>query len=126
MGGQGLSDRDRRARDRCVTAPQLTPREVAAGLASGELVAIDVREMEEWQAGHIDGAVWIPLSQLAARAAELPAGRRLAMVCRSGSRSGYAADAFHAEGVDAVNMSGGMQAWVAAGLRMSPEDGMVL
>ena len=109
-----------------MSAPQLTPSEVAAGLAAGEMVAVDVREAEEWEAGRIDGAIWIPLSELGARAAELPAACRLAMVCRSGSRSGYAADAFHAESVDAVNMAGGMKAWVAAGLPIAPQDGVVL
>ena len=109
-----------------MTPPELTVADVASGLAAGSLVAIDVRESEEWQAGHIAGAGWIPLSEIVQRAAELPHDRRIAMVCRSGSRSEMAADAFRAAGLDTVNMAGGMRAWVAAGLPIAPEDGLVL
>ena len=42
--------------------------------------------------------------------------RPVVLICRSGARSGYAAEAFHAEGADVANLAGGMKAWVAAGL----------
>ena len=50
----------------------------------------------------------------------------MVLICRSGARSGYAAEAFHAEGADVANLAGGMTAWVAAGLPIEPEDGWVL
>jgi rhodanese-related sulfurtransferase len=109
-----------------VNAPQLGPDEVAKGLASGELVGVDVREPEEWEAGRIAGVAWIPFGQLAARASELPAGENVVLICRSGARSGYAAEALHAEGAKVANLAGGMKAWVAAGLPIEPEDGWVL
>ena len=76
-------------------APQLTPAQAGAALRDEGALAVDVREAEEWQAGHMDGSVWIPLGELAARAGELPHDRPLVIVCRSGSRSasGTAADA---------------------------------
>jgi rhodanese-related sulfurtransferase len=109
-----------------VTAPEVSATEVAAGLASDELVAVDVREPQEWAAGHISGAVWIPMGEIAARVVELPSDRRLAIVCRSGARSEMVADAFHAAGYDAVNMAGGMLAWLRVGLPIEPGDGHVL
>ena len=109
-----------------MSARDAPPAEVAAGLEAGELVALDVRTPEEWTAGHIGGATWIPMHELGARLDELPAGGRLAIVCRSGARSGYVADRLASVGYDAVNLGGGMEAWVAAGLPIEPEDGLVL
>ena len=104
----------------------MTPAEVWEGLARGELVAVDVREPYEWEAGHIAGAAFIPLGEIIERAGELPSDRPLAMVCRTGSRSGMAADAFHAAGLDTRNLAGGMVAWVAAGLPVEPDGGRVM
>jgi rhodanese-related sulfurtransferase len=93
-------------------------------MAAGEVSVVDVREPGEWQAGHIAGARLIPLGEFADRAGELPPGP-LAIVCRSGSRSAMAADWLHRSGVDASNMTGGMKAWLAAGLPLEPADGRV-
>jgi rhodanese-related sulfurtransferase len=109
-----------------VTAADVSAAEVAAGLEQRALVAVDVRTAEEWQGAHIAGATWIPMNELAGRMTELPEGIRLAMVCRSGARSGVVADHLVAAGYDAVNMAGGMYAWVAAGLPIEPDDGLVL
>jgi rhodanese-related sulfurtransferase len=108
-----------------VTAPEITAAEVAAGLRAGSVVAVDVREKGEWDAGHIEGALWIPLGDLVDRADELPQAR-LVLVCRSGARSGMAADWLHRNGADAANMIGGMQAWHAAGLALEPAGGRVV
>ena len=107
-----------------MTAPELEPAAVAAALAGGELSVIDVREPVEWDAGHIAGAVLIPLGEFADRVGELPDGP-LAIVCRTGSRSSMAADWLHSSGVPASNMTGGMKAWAAAGLPIDPVDGRV-
>ena len=106
-------------------APQLTPAQAGAALADGAL-AVDVREPEEWQAGHVDGSLWIPLGELQARAGELPRDRPLVIVCRSGARSGYAADALVAAGYEASNLAGGLHAWAAAALPLVPDGGYVL
>jgi rhodanese-related sulfurtransferase len=107
-----------------VSAPELTATQVAAALGRGELAAVDVREAGEWQAGHIEGAVWIPMGELPERLAELP-DRAVAIVCRSGSRSGMVADWLERSGVEAANMAGGMQAWQAAALPIVPADGWI-
>jgi rhodanese-related sulfurtransferase len=107
-------------------APQLTPEQAGAAVRDEGAIAVDVREVEEWQAGRLDDSVWIPLGELAARVGELPDDRPLVIVCRSGSRSAYAADALVAAGYDARNLAGGLQRWAAAGLPIVPAGGFVL
>jgi rhodanese-related sulfurtransferase len=75
---------------------------------------LDVREDDEWREGHPPGAHHLPLGRL--RPEVLPPGRPVYCICRSGNRSGRAVEALTAAGIDARNVTGGMQAWVAAGL----------
>ena len=84
---------------------------------------LDVREDDEWRAGHIDGAQHIPLGQLGDRLAELPAGRRIVAVCRSGSRSAAAVRGLRQLGYDAENLDGGVTAWSRAGLALVDDAG---
>ena len=90
--------------------------------AAGEPVLLDVREEDEWRAGHAPGAVHVPLQELPARLTELP-DAPLAVVCRAGARSAQAVAWLAGQGVDAVNVDGGMQAWEASGRRMVSESG---
>lgn len=78
-----------------------------------EVQLLDVREPYEWAAGHIDGAVHVPMGQLAAGQDELATDRTIVCVCRSGNRSGAVAEALRRAGYDAVNLLGGMQGWAA-------------
>ena len=80
-----------------------------------DLVVLDVREDHEWTAGHIAGAIHIPLAELPARAGELDPGARTVVVCHVGGRSARATAWLHAQGHDVVNLAGGMDAWEAAG-----------
>jgi rhodanese-related sulfurtransferase len=72
---------------------------------------IDVREENEWNEGHIDGAVHIPMAQLPERLSELDKKMTTIVVCRSGNRSGKVAAWLINRGYDALNMTGGMLAW---------------
>jgi rhodanese-related sulfurtransferase len=84
-----------------------------------EFLPVDVRGEHEFAGplGHVRGAVWIPLPALEARAAELPRGRALLLVCRSGARSARACQRLRALGYGpAANLGGGMIAWNRAGL----------
>ena len=66
----------------------ITTRQVQTALAgNGELALLDVREQDEWDAGHAPGAHHIPLGQLGTRQAEIPTDREVVAVCRSGRRS---------------------------------------
>lgn len=86
------------------------------------LVVLDVREPVEWQHGHIEGAVHIPLSLLPLRATELPSSQTL-VVCRVGGRSAQAVSWLQQQGHDAVNLAGGMLDWSAAGRALVSETG---
>lgn len=77
---------------------------------------LDVREKSEFASGHIQGAKLIPLGELGARQNELPQGRTILCVCRSGSRSGMAARQLASAGYTVRNLSGGMMSWQMAGL----------
>jgi rhodanese-related sulfurtransferase len=90
-------------------------------LPSG-LAVLDVREPVEWAHGHIEGAVHIPLMDLPARLAEVPADQTL-VVCRVGARSAQAAAYLLHQGYDVVNLDGGMLDWSAAGRTMVSETG---
>jgi hydroxyacylglutathione hydrolase len=106
-------------------APEIAAAEAAEEIAGGALV-VDVREPVEWDAGRISGAVLIPLGELGRRVEELPRDRRMVIVCRTGSRSGYAADALHGAGYDVANLRGGLYAWAAGSLPLEPDGGYVL
>lgn len=86
------------------------------------LHVLDVREDVEWRHGHIDGALHIPLRDLPARTADLPAGQTL-VVCKVGGRSAQAVMYLRQLGHDVVNLDGGMLDWQAAGRPMVSETG---
>jgi rhodanese-related sulfurtransferase len=75
---------------------------------------IDVREQWEWDAGHAPTATLIPMSELGNRLEELPEGEIL-VICHSGMRSARVVEALTELGHEAVNVTGGMMAWQAAG-----------
>jgi rhodanese-related sulfurtransferase len=85
----------------------------AAALVGSGALLLDVREADEWEAGHAPGAVFIPMNSVTARLAELPSDRTIVVICRSGGRSGVVTDALLGRGFEAVNLAGGMQAWAA-------------
>jgi rhodanese-related sulfurtransferase len=87
----------------------------AEALLAGGAFLLDVREDDEWAAGHAPGAVHVPLGQLEAGLDQLPRDRTIVCICRSGARSGRATDALRGLGYDIVNLAGGSQAWAASG-----------
>lgn len=84
---------------------------------------LDVREPDEWEAGHAPDAHHVPLSELPARVGEVPADRDVVVVCRVGSRSAQAVAWLLHQGRTAVNLDGGMSAWAAAGRPMVSDSG---
>jgi len=85
---------------------------------------LDVREADEWDAGHAPEAVWIPMGELQARVEELPRDRRIVAICRTGARSHAVAAALLGAGFDAVNLDGGMRAWAAEDYDVVASDGL--
>lgn len=88
-----------------------------------DLHLLDVREQDEWDAGHIEGSQHIPLGELGARLAEVPRQRVVVAVCRSGSRSDRAAKGLRLSGFQAENLDGGVTAWTRAGLSLVAKGG---
>lgn len=79
-------------------------------------VIIDVREPNEWAAGHAPNAIHIPLGELPSRLDELPdTDDTIAITCRGGGRSSRAVAYLSMQGFDVANLDGGMKAWEGAG-----------
>ena len=97
----------------------------AAELMAGGATVIDVRESYEREAGYIAGTRHIELERLASSADQIDRDRPVVFHCRLGMRSAMAASAFRAAGYDAYTMTGGIQAWVDAGLPIRPDGGYV-
>jgi rhodanese-related sulfurtransferase len=99
----------------------------AARLLADGAVMIDVREPDEWQAGHVAAAIHVPLGRIQSQGAAAIAhalqgkdGQPVLMFCRSGGRSGMACDLLQqALGDRATNVRGGVMAWAAAGLPLA-------
>ena len=77
---------------------------------------IDVREPEEVAQARVDGAVHIPLGALVERLDEVPRDRTVYVMCALGGRSAKATRFLAEQGIDAVNIDGGIVAWHRAGL----------
>ena len=89
-----------------------------------DAVVVDVREPDEWTAGHAPNALHIPMGTVPERLDELPeVDEPLAVICRSGGRSDRVVQWLVHQGFDVVNVDGGMRAWAAAGKPMVSEGG---
>lgn len=76
---------------------------------------LDVREPDEFAAGHVPGATNLPLSQLGDRVGEVPTDGPVYVICELGGRSARATGTLTAAGVDAIDIAGGTAAWRQAG-----------
>ena len=104
------------------TVPQISVTDAASRRADGTMTIVDVRGRTEWDAGHIGGAVHVPLGDLRQRVNELSSAPLL-VHCQSGARSAVATSLLHRLGrTDAVNIVGGFAAWSAAGLPKAGQD----
>jgi glyoxylase-like metal-dependent hydrolase (beta-lactamase superfamily II)/rhodanese-related sulfurtransferase len=109
-----------------LTTTQTVPGIAAAALEarSAEAVLVDVREPDEYVAGHVPGAVNVPQADLASRLDELPPERQILVICQGGFRSLRAAQFLKQQGYDrVVNVEGGTAAWRAAGKPVETTDG---
>lgn len=95
---------------------EVTPQEGLQRVKDGALL-VDVREQNEFDEVHAEGALLLPLSELEGRYSELPRDRELVLICRSGARSGRATEFLNQNGYpSAVNLQGGTLAWVEQNL----------
>jgi rhodanese-related sulfurtransferase len=101
--------------------PAVTPDAVPA-----DAPLLDVREPDEWAAGHVEGALHVPIGQVVEKLPEITgfAGdRRLYVVCKVGGRSAQVVGYLLRQGVDAVNVDGGLHAWEGAGRPLVADSG---
>ena len=95
----------------------LTPEEVARGLAEGKILLVDVREPGETAVERYPEAVYLPLSQFDPAALPDPAGREVVFACQVGKRSVTASQMAQSAGLPYdKHLAGGMNAWKALGL----------
>ena len=85
---------------------------------------IDVREADEWADGHIAGSLHMPMQSVPDRLGELPRDRQVTVLCAVGGRSAHVTAWLVAQGYDAVNAAGGIQAWAAAGRHITLDEGL--
>lgn len=98
-------------------SPSLDVQTVAALKEQANVLVLDVREVNEYEAGHIPGVTLIPMGEVANRLNEIPKDQPVIVTCRSGNRSGQVADYLRQNGYSNIhNMEGGIIAWEAAGL----------
>ena len=98
-----------------MSAPEISIDELAAARAAGAVPLVDVRQPEEYEAGHVPGAKLIPMGDVVARVGELPVDGPVYVICQTGGRSQRAADYLRSVGIEAYNIAGGTKAWVEAG-----------
>ena len=96
---------------------------IAVADLPADAVLLDVRETEEWVAGHAPGARHLPMSELTGRMPEVPDDDPLFVVCRSGARSARVVAFLSGHGYPAVNVDGGMQSWATQGRAVVAEGG---
>jgi rhodanese-related sulfurtransferase len=97
---------------------------VDASQVEPDAYLVDVREPDEWEAGHAPGAHHLPMMEVPARMAEIPADSEVVVVCRSGGRSGQVVSYLMGNGWENVrNLDGGMQSWAAQGRDVVSENG---
>lgn len=89
-----------------------------------DAVLVDVREDDEWQAGHAPNAIHVPMGTVPDSLDALPdTDDTVPVICRSGGRSDRVVQWLVQQGFDVVNVDGGMRAWAAAGKQMQSEAG---
>ena len=98
--------------------------EVSAAEVASDAILIDVREPEEWAAGHVDGSTHLPMMEIPGRIGEIPHDGDVVIVCRSGHRSANVVLYLMNQGWDNLrNLEGGLHEWAAAGRALVTEDG---
>lgn len=99
--------------------PSVTVQQVPEGA-----YLLDIREDDEWAAGHAPDAVHLPMMEVPARLAEIPTDQDVVVVCRVGGRSAQVVGYLRQQGwQNAINLDGGMTSWAAAGRPVVTDSG---
>ncbi len=104
---------------------RITSKQAKVKLDSGNSVIVDVRQLDEWRAGHAKGAIHIPVDDVLGRIDELPTDKDLLFICAAGVRSALACEMAAAMGrppARLFNVEDGTPKWIEAGLPTSYND----
>ena len=101
-----------------MAVPEIAPLQIPA-----DALLLDVRNDDEWQAGHAPSAVHLPMGAVVSRLDEIPEDRQVVVICKVGARSAQVAEYLNRVGRSAVNVAGGMVAWQRAGLPIESSSG---
>jgi rhodanese-related sulfurtransferase len=97
---------------------------VSAAAVGDDAYLLDVRESDEWEAGHVPGSHHLPMHEIPARLDDLPDDREIVVACRVGGRSAQVVAYLRANGRENVtNLDGGLMAWAAHGRPLVTDDG---
>jgi rhodanese-related sulfurtransferase len=110
--------------DETVTETELAPARALELIEAGAEL-IDVRRPFEYEGARLPGSRNLEMNELAAAAHSVPRDRPVLFYCRTGNRSGMAAQAFREAGYEAYNLAGGIEAWAADGRPVEPEGAEV-
>lgn len=95
---------------------QITPEQLQQRMATQDVTLVDCREVHEFRAGHVPGAINIPLALIPVRLHELPSDAELTIICQSGNRSMQACMWLANQGRRSVNVLGGTGTWIRSGM----------
>lgn len=105
-----------------MSIPEIEADELARRRDEGAVHLVDVREPDEYVAGHVPGAVLVPLGEVPDRVDEFRSDGTTYVICRSGARSMRACEFLATQGVDVANVAGGTMAWVESGRPVDTGD----
>lgn len=105
-----------------MTIEEISATDAHSAVTAGAFL-LDVRNDDEWAAGHAPSAHYVTLSEVPDRLGEIPSGLNIVVVCRAGGRSLKAAEFLATQGYTAANLTGGMQAWATSDLEVIDNDG---
>lgn len=95
--------------------PQASIADLEAAMATGQARVIDVREQFEYTDGHVAGSVWVPMALVPLKVDEFRGETPAYVICRTGNRSGQVVMWLARQGIEAINVDGGIVAWQRAG-----------
>lgn len=102
-----------------MSVAELKARIDAGEVAEGTLMVLDVREVHEFQTGHVPGAINIPMALIPLRASELRRSSDIAVICEAGGRSSQSAAWLENNGYNAASVTGGTGYWRTSGFEIS-------
>lgn len=102
---------------------QISAAQLQAAQQAGPITIIDVREQAEFESGHVPGAEWIPMALVPLRIDAFASRQPAYVICRTGNRSGHVCMYLAQQGIRAINVDGGTEAWQRLGFPVLTKEG---